>query len=240
VGESTHISLFGRESAELEAPLDRMEASMLEALEQLGVSLECSIEAIEHQDATLAGMVIAADDYTDARFVEVNSGVVAALGQGLLTPAEIRTGMALLRISRHVERIGDQCVNLAKLVRGDGREFRSTDSVIFARLGEMGRIAQELLWQARVALAERDVALAENLAERDRELNDLNRACFRRAVEIGDDHARREWAMYMMLAGRWLERIGDNAVDIGETVPFIATGAVREFKGSARSAEANG
>ena len=54
--------------------------------------------------------------------------------------------------------------------------------------------------------------------------------CFHIALEIGDDADKREWAMTMMLAARALERIGDNAVDIGEQVAFIVTGLFREFE----------
>ncbi|MGH2947760.1 MAG: PhoU domain-containing protein [Solirubrobacteraceae bacterium] len=50
----------------------------------------------------------------------------------------------------------------------------------------------------------------------------LNREVFRRAVEIGTDRDRREWATTMMLTARALERIGDNAVDIGEQVAVAA------------------
>ena len=48
-------------------------------------------------------------------------------------------------------------------------------------------------------------------------------------MEIGTDEDRREWAMTMMLVARALERIGDNAVDIGEQVAFVVTGLFREF-----------
>ena len=48
-------------------------------------------------------------------------------------------------------------------------------------------------------------------------------------MEIGTDEDRREWAMHMMLVARALERIGDNAVDIGEQVAFVVTGLFREF-----------
>ena len=48
-------------------------------------------------------------------------------------------------------------------------------------------------------------------------------------MEIGTDADRREWAMTMMLVARALERIGDNAVDIGEQVAFVVTGLFREF-----------
>ena len=56
----------------------------------------------------------------------------------------------------------------------------------------------------------------------------LNREIFRLAIEIGDDPDIREWAMHMILVARCLERIGDNAVDIGEQVVFVVTGLFRE------------
>ncbi len=70
----------------------------------------------------------------------------------------------------------------------------------------------------------------------DREINRLNREIFRLAIEIGDDPDTREWAMHMTLVARALERIGDNAVDIGEQVAFVVTGLFREFSDSSRPA----
>ena len=61
-------------------------------------------------------------------------------------------------------------------------------------------------------------------------VDNLNRECFHIALEIGDEPDRREWAMTMLLAARALERIGDNAVDIGEQVAFVVTGLFREFE----------
>jgi phosphate transport system protein len=64
----------------------------------------------------------------------------------------------------------------------------------------------------------------------DEEIDRLNRQCFKRALELGDDPDRREWAMHMMLVARCIERIGDNAVDIGEQTAFVVTGLFREFE----------
>jgi phosphate transport system protein len=75
----------------------------------------------------------------------------------------------------------------------------------------------------------RNLGLAEDLVRQDEEVNLLNREVFQRAVEIGTDADRREWAMAMMLISRAIERIGDNAVDIGEQVAFVVTGLFREF-----------
>jgi phosphate transport system protein len=64
----------------------------------------------------------------------------------------------------------------------------------------------------------------------DREVNRLNREIFRRAVDIGDDADMREWAMFMVLVARCLERIGDNTVDIAEQTAFVVTGLFSEFE----------
>ena len=61
-------------------------------------------------------------------------------------------------------------------------------------------------------------------------VDNLNKEIFRIALEIGDDHDRREWAMTMILVARALERFGDNCVDIGEQVVFVVTGLFREFQ----------
>ncbi len=74
--------------------------------------------------------------------------------------------------------------------------------------------------------------LAADLVRQDREINRLNREIFRMAIEVGEDPDTREWAMLMILVARALERVGDNAVDIGEQVAFVVTGLFREFSDS--------
>ena len=76
------------------------------------------------------------------------------------------------------------------------------------------------------------MALAEDLVRQDREINRLNREVFQLAIEVGDDVDTREWAMHMVMVARALERIGDNAVDIGEQTAFVVTGLFREFSDS--------
>ena len=84
--------------------------------------------------------------------------------------------------------------------------------------------------QSKQAFERRDVALAQDLVRQDNEIDRLNRECFKLALEIGDDPDRREWGMQMILVARCVERIGDNAVDIGEQTAFVVTGLFREFE----------
>jgi phosphate transport system protein len=92
--------------------------------------------------------------------------------------------------------------------------------------------------QAAEAFSSRDVELAQDLVLQDAEINRLNRAIFKRAVEIGEDADTREWAMFMTLVARALERVGDNTVDIAEQVVFVVTGLFRELSDATPAADA--
>src|SRR6185312_2962529 len=102
----------------------------------------------------------------------------------------------------------------------------------------MGRLARSQVSQAKQAFAGRNTELAQDLVRQDTEINRLNREIFRRAVEVGDNLDMREWAMFMILVARCLERIGDNTVDIAEQIVFVVTGLFREFADASTPSEA--
>jgi phosphate transport system protein len=97
------------------------------------------------------------------------------------------------------------------------------------RVLRMGTAARSEVVEARVAFKSRDVDLANDLFRQDREVNRLNKEVFRLAVAVGDEVDRREWAMTLTLMARAIERIGDNAVGVGEQVVFVETGLFKEF-----------
>ena len=178
-------------------------------------------------------MVIADDDRVDGRYLEVHQGILSLLALQAPVAGDLRLVAALLHTIKHIERMGDQCVNIAKLIPLSGYDAPVDGEVLDAIL-KMGAFARSEVVQSKAAFAGRDIALAEDLVRQDREINRLNRDIFRAAIEIGDDPDRREWAMHMTLVARALERIGDNAVDIGEQVAFVVTGLFREFSDSSR------
>jgi phosphate transport system protein len=205
-----------------------LENQALSGIDLVVSSLDQALEAVNHQDVELAGMVIADDDRIDGRFLEVHQSIQSLLARQAPVAGDLRVIAALLHVIKHVERMGDQCVNIAKLVPLAGHE-PPVDNELLAMVMRMGELARSQTRQCKQAFALRDVELAEDLVRQDAEINKLNRAVFRGAVEFGTDEDRREWAMHMMLVARALERIGDNAVDIGEQVAFVETGLFREF-----------
>jgi phosphate transport system protein len=222
-----------------QAELAGLEQQTLGGLEMVVSALDRALETVQHQDIELANMVISDDDRIDGRYLEVHQGVLSLLALQAPVAGDLRLVAAVLHIIKNMERMGDQCVNIAKLVPLDGHE-PPADPRILDHLQRMGAQARQQLIQCREAFERRDVAMAEDLVRQDDEIDRLNREVFRLALEIGDDADRREWAMHMMLAARCIERIGDNAVDIGEQTAFVVTGLFREFEDASHPELARG
>lgn len=213
-----------------------LEERALDGLDLVGRALERTVEAVRRQDVELAERVIADDDVIDGRYLEVHQSILGLLAMQAPVATDLRVIAALLHVIKCIERMGDQCVNAAKVVPVSGQEAPADERIV-ADILTMGRQAGTLVAQAKRAFAERDVALARDLVRQDDVVDDMNREIFQLALEIGDDHDRREWAMTMILAARAIERIGDNAVDIGEQVAFVVTGLFREFEDSSHPDE---
>ncbi|MDX6658947.1 MAG: phosphate transport system protein [Solirubrobacteraceae bacterium] len=211
--------------------MSQLEAAALGGLDIVVEQLDRTLEALEHVDVELAALVVNDDDRVDGRYLEVHQGVLSLLALQAPVAGDLRLVAALLHVIKHVERMGDQCVNIAKLIPLSGNE-PPVRAEVLSRIMEMGRCARAEVLQAKRCFADRDVAMAEDLVRADRDVNRINRELFRIAVEVGDDIDTREWAMHMTLVGRALERIGDNAVDIGEQTAFVVTGLFREFSDS--------
>jgi phosphate transport system protein len=208
--------------------LARLEGQALGALDLVVTTLDRTLEALHHRDIELASIVIQDDDRIDGRYLEVHQGILSLLALQAPVASDLRVVAALLHVIKHAERMGDQCVNIAKLLPITGYE-PPVDDEMLGTVARMGWLARSEVEQAKQAFLLRDVGLAEDLVRQDAEINRLNREVFHRAVEIGTDSDRREWAMTMMLVARAIERVGDNAVDVGEQVAFVVTGLFREF-----------
>jgi phosphate transport system protein len=208
--------------------LKELERQTLEALDMVVQALDRALEAVSYQDVELASMVVADDDRIDGRYLEVHQGILSLLALQTPVATDLRIVAALLHVIRHAERMGDQCVNVAKLIPLSGYEAPKDKDLLDA-IERMGQLARSLVSQAKQSFAERNADLAYDLLRQDAEINQLNVNIFNRALAIGDDIETREWAMHMILVARCLERIGDNAVDIGEQTAFVVTGLFREF-----------
>lgn len=214
---------------EFRSELARLEERGLDGLNLVIAALDRTLEAVQHQDIELAELVIADDDVIDGRYLEIHQAILTLLATQAPVASDLRLVAALLHVMKNIERMGDQCVNIAKLIPLGGHQPPAHEEML-RNIVAMGRHVRSLITQASRAFADRNVGAARDLVRRDDVVDNLNRECFRLALQLGEDADRREWAMTMMLVARALERIGDNAVDIGEQVAFVVTGLFREFE----------
>jgi len=211
--------------------LQRTEQAALGGLDIVISQLDRTLEALEHQDVELAALVIQDDDRVDGRYLEVHQSILSLLARQAPVAGDLRLVAALLHVVKHMERMGDQCVNICKLLPMLGNE-PPVDAEIRARILHMGKLARSEVLQCKQAFSMRDVELAVDIVRQDAEINQINRELFRLAIRIGTDEDSREWGMTMAMIARALERIGDNAVDVGEQTAFVVTGLFREFSDS--------
>src|SRR5215208_6892401 len=146
--------------------LHNLEEQTLAALDMVVDALERTLEAVTHQDVELAAYVVNDDDRIDGRYLEVHQGILSLMALQAPVATDLRLMAALLDVIRSVERMGDQCVNIAKLVPLAGSDPPATPEIL-ERVERMGRQASSQVVQCKQAFAARDVALAEDLVRQD-------------------------------------------------------------------------
>jgi phosphate transport system protein len=212
---------------EYQASLESLEASLQEQGAFVLRAVRGAVNALETQDVELCDEVVAFDDEVDSRYHGIEKSIELLLAQQAPVAGDLRLVLAVLHNAIHLERIGDQAVTIAKLTKLTASLEQRHDLV--EGLREMGDRAEEMVRIALDAFAARDVARARSLVELDELIDRTNRRVADQVLAITDSPQAVEWGMRMIVASRCLERIGDNAVDIGEQTEFVVTGEFHEF-----------
>ena len=172
-------------------------------------------------DVDLAESVIARDDEMDARCIGVEERVLETIATQFPVARDLRLLQSLAYIAIHLERMADLSVNIAKAaVRTADRKGPQT---LCDLIQAQGNLVYRVLDATREALENRDLDLARKLPELDEPIDHLYKQFFRELGRLHDEDDI-EWASQMVLASRHLERIADNAVDIGERIVYLITG----------------
>jgi len=209
--------------AELRALEDEVQQTGIQAR----LLLEKALQALVRDGTMISDEVIGGDDEVDTLYLDVERRILELFALQTPVASDLRLLTALLHINMHLERIADQAVNIAKITKlVDGLP---RDPEVVRHLEEMGAVAVRMVETAMDALARRDLELACTLPKMDDPIDRLNRGMLQQVLEASDDKRMLEWGIRMHVVSRQIERIGDNAVDIGEQVAFVVTGEFREF-----------
>jgi phosphate transport system protein len=218
--------------------LDQLEAGIHEEGTLVLRALRGALNALVQQDEELADEVIAFDDQIDQRYLAIEEGIQELLARQTPVASDLRLVLAILHVNLHLERIGDYCVTIAKLVKLAPPV--APDRMFVDAFQEMGARAEEMILVALDSFAARDLERAESLVELDELIDRANRRFVQQVLSFGRDPQLAEWGLRMIIVSRCFERIGDHAVDIGERTAYLVSGEFREFTDASHPSEPEG
>lgn len=212
---------------ELQAELDSLEAELQQTGEIVLRAIRGVVDAMRTQDVELCDEVILFDDEIDAHYLAIEKNVETVLARQTPVAGDLRLVLALLHCGLHLERMGDQCVTIAKLTKLSSH--LDTKRTVVESLVDMGERCEQMTRAALDAFAARDLEGARSLHGLDDLVDRANRQVFQEVLGYVHDAEALEWGMRQITVARCFERIGDKAVDIGEQTAFLVTGEFAEF-----------
>jgi phosphate transport system protein len=205
--------------------LATLQARLVSIGQVVQAQLDDALAALATGDADAADAVVRRDQQVNAQSAEVERGLLCTLARQAPVAGDLRLVAGLLHVNEHLERMGDLCANVARSVPAVTEHPPPAE--VRATLVEMGARAAEVVAAALACFADLDAAAAERLPTLDQAVDRLNDRVFT-LVAQGSGGAL-AWVPQAVLLARFLERLGDQAVDVGEQTRFVATGEVREL-----------
>ena len=190
-------------------------------------SIHKSVLALDTRDPELADLVRAGDAAIDALETQVNEEAARILALRSPTASDLRTVLSVFRVSTNLERIGDYSKNIAK--RSHAVIEQPPIEGATASLRRMAREVEMMLKDVLDAYIQRDLGLAEDVRERDLEIDQIYSALFREYLTFMMEDPRSITAcMHMHFMAKNIERMGDHVTSIAEQVVYLVTGAMPE------------
>jgi phosphate transport system protein len=216
--------------------LDELRERIVEFAALVAETIPRATQALLDMDLNLAKQVIEGDDELDARSLSIEESCHRLLALQQPMAGDLRAIVTAVKLNWELERSADLAVNLAKTVR---RIYQvPLDPRLRGLIQQMGEEAYLLTSRAVEAYATGDAKLAQSLDEMDDPLDALQAQYVHTII---DHHDRQgldlQAAVQLALIGRYYERIGDHAVNVGERIWYMITGIVVESSGAQRGAE---
>ncbi|TET53186.1 MAG: phosphate signaling complex protein PhoU [Actinobacteria bacterium] len=181
-----------------------------------------AINALVNDDLASAEEVVKGDDDIDKFYIDLEANSMRLLATQSPVAKDLRFIYSVLFVTIHLERMGDLASNIASMVSkaSGGPRLENMLGII----QEMGVLSSKIVHSSLEAFDKKDLELAKRLPEMDEPIDNLFKLFFKELVNQAGNEETVDAASNMVLAARYVERIADHAVDIGERVNFLVTG----------------
>lgn len=204
--------------------LEAVKQDLLKMAGMVEQAISDATRALVRRDPALARSVIQMDRRINALENQIESNCVRLLATQQPVAVDLRFITSAMKINTFLERMGDQAVNVAERAQ-ELTQMEPFD--VPSTLQQMAIIAQEMTRQCLDAFVRKDVSLAYQVCGRDDELDALNRQLLEEMIQwMMREQRLVVRGVELIIAGRHLERIGDEATNISEEVVFLVEGMV--------------
>jgi phosphate transport system protein len=202
--------------------LNKLETALVQMGGLVEEQLTRSLNAVARRDSALAEEVLAADARIDALNVDIDTRVVRLLALRQPMAVDLRSIVAALRMATELERMGDYAANVAKRTVALNQCPYVEPAAVIPRMGKLvSRIVKDVL----DAYAARDAQAAKNAWQRDEEVDEIYSSLFREILNSMVAEPSNITALtHLLFIAKNIERIGDHATNIAETVYFVVEG----------------
>ncbi|MFQ5562346.1 MAG: phosphate signaling complex protein PhoU [Parvularculaceae bacterium] len=184
--------------------------------------LDSSIKALLTRDEDLARRVRKNDKQVDAINDDIEERVMHILALRHPFAVDLRDTIAAMKIARELERIGDLARNIAKR---SGVIIEHEEVAGMAGIEKMGAVALKIVEDVMRAYEERDVDAALAVRNADEEIDDYcNKVFIEVLSDMMVDRENINACSQMTFIAKNLERVGDHATNIAESIHFVLTG----------------
>jgi phosphate transport system protein len=182
-----------------------------------------AVGALAHHDVELARRIIAADADVDRLQREIEENAVLTIARRQPMAVDLREIVASLRVATGLERVGDYAKNISKRVIKTGAPIGLAAAI--RGLQHMADLVVTALRQVLEAYAERDVAKALAVWNGDEVIDAANKALFGELLtDMMVDPRTVPSGIHLLFCAKNIERMGDHATNIAETVYYIVQG----------------
>jgi phosphate transport system protein len=185
--------------------------------------LSDAVEALARQDTRLAQKIVATDQRLDALQREIEEMAILTIARRQPMAVDLRDVIATIRIANDLERVGDLVKNMAKRILAMENNF--PPQKLLVGLNGITMLALQQFKTVIDAYTARDAMAALSVWQRDGEIDNLYNSLFRELLTyMMEDPRNIGFCTQLLFSAKNIERIGDHATNIAETVYYLVTG----------------
>lgn len=210
----------------LQLDIDELRKEVIKMANMVLVNIGDSLKAFEENDLKTAEAIKLRDDAVDSMEEEISKKALQIIWRQQPLASDLRLVTGILKLITDLERIGDHAIDIAKITI---QTNKLSNERLIPLTTTMAKTAQNMVFKSIDAFFSLDEELARKTIDEDDKVDELFKQIIYKVIQsVKEDKTNPEYAIYLVMVAKYIERIGDHAVNICEWIIFILSGKHRD------------